>query len=179
MAKSYSVGVLPYVRARGRFLLYGFGLIAAGLIDAATPEGVADWLIELILAWVASVTGSMRELVAVAAVGTLVIAVGLFTSPRSAAPIWMDLANRAGAIATVWGLVQVTAKRRAAEEDRRKMTRKVRALEGLLPICAGCKSIRTPEGAWRSLEFYLSEHSEAQLTHGLCPKCAAKFMNNL
>ena len=163
------------LRKQGRFLLYGFGCIAAALIDAATPEGVADWLIELALAWVASVSGSMRELAGVAAVGSLVIAAGMFTSPSSAAPIWMDLANRSGAIAIIWGLVQITAKRRASDEERRKITRKVKALEGLLPICAGCKSIRTPEGNWRSLEFYLSEHSEAQLTHGMCPKCAEKF----
>jgi hypothetical protein len=171
--------VLLFFKRQGRFFLYGFGFIAAGVTDAATPEGVADWLTEVALVWLASVTGSMRELITVATVGSLVIGAGLITSPASAAPIWMDLGNRVAAIAIIWGLVHVTAKRRASEEERRKITRKVKALEGLLPICAGCKSIRTSDGSWRSLEFYLSEHSEVQLTHSLCPACAEKFTNDL
>ncbi len=160
-------------------LLYGSGFVAAGMIDAATPEGVADWLIELILAWVASISGTMRELAAVAGVGSFIIAAGLFTSPRSAVPIWMDIANRLAAIVIIWGLVRITAQRRAAEEERGRLSREVKALEGMLPICSSCKAIRTHEGEWLALERYLTEHSEAELTHGLCPKCARKLAQPL
>lgn len=46
-----------------------------------------------------------------------------------------------------------------------------RILEGLLPICATCKSIRDDEGYWQKVEEYLSERTDAILTHGICPDC--------
>jgi PAS domain S-box-containing protein len=50
----------------------------------------------------------------------------------------------------------------------------VKTLSGLLPICAWCKKIRDDKGYWNHLEHYISEHSEARFTHGLCPECAQK-----
>ncbi|RJR43354.1 MAG: response regulator [Deltaproteobacteria bacterium] len=47
----------------------------------------------------------------------------------------------------------------------------VKILKGLLPICAHCKAIRDGHGDWRQLESYISEHSEAKFSHGLCPIC--------
>ncbi|HEY8241184.1 MAG TPA: CHASE3 domain-containing protein, partial [Kiritimatiellia bacterium] len=70
--------------------------------------------------------------------------------------------------------------RKNLENDREGMVRKmmealaeVKTLSGLLPICARCKSIRDDKGYWRRLEAYLGEHSEAEFSHGLCPKCAS------
>lgn len=48
----------------------------------------------------------------------------------------------------------------------------VKQLSGLLPICSSCKKIRDDSGYWQSLEKYISDHSEAQFTHGLCHECA-------
>lgn len=48
----------------------------------------------------------------------------------------------------------------------------VRTLTGLLPICAQCKKIRNDKGYWEQLEGYISEHSQATFTHGICPNCA-------
>lgn len=47
----------------------------------------------------------------------------------------------------------------------------VQRLEGLLPICSYCKSIRDDEGNWQALEHYIGTRSEAQFTHGICPVC--------
>ena len=47
----------------------------------------------------------------------------------------------------------------------------VRRLSGLLPICMHCKSIRENDGSWQRLEDYVSTHSEASFTHGICPHC--------
>jgi len=47
----------------------------------------------------------------------------------------------------------------------------VKQLSGLLPICASCKKIRDGKGYWNQLESYISQHSEAQFTHGICPEC--------
>ena len=47
----------------------------------------------------------------------------------------------------------------------------IRTLSGLLPICAQCKKIRNDEGYWEQLEGYISQHSAATFTHGICPHC--------
>lgn len=47
----------------------------------------------------------------------------------------------------------------------------VKQLSGLLPICSYCKKIRRDGNYWQQLETYLSEHSEAQFSHGVCPEC--------
>jgi CheY-like chemotaxis protein len=47
----------------------------------------------------------------------------------------------------------------------------ITTLRGLLPICAVCKKIRDDQGYWQQVEVYISQHSEAQFTHGICPDC--------
>ena len=44
-------------------------------------------------------------------------------------------------------------------------------LGGLLPICSYCKRIRDDRDYWNGLEHYISSHSEAKFTHGVCPSC--------
>jgi hypothetical protein len=51
----------------------------------------------------------------------------------------------------------------------------VSTLSGLLPICAHCKKIRNDQGYWTKLEHYLTDHTEAQFSHGLCPDCAQEL----
>ena len=51
----------------------------------------------------------------------------------------------------------------------------VKTLSGMLPICAACKKIRDDQGYWKRLESYISEHSDATFSHGICPKCAKKL----
>jgi PAS domain S-box-containing protein len=51
---------------------------------------------------------------------------------------------------------------------------KVKALKGLLPICAWCKKIRDDQGYWQQIEAYIRAHSEADFSHGICPECAKK-----
>ena len=56
-------------------------------------------------------------------------------------------------------------------ELKRKET-EVKILRGLLPICASCKQIRDDKGYWHKIESYIRDHSEAEFSHGICPKCA-------
>ena len=55
----------------------------------------------------------------------------------------------------------------------------VKMLSGLLPICASCKKVRSVDGYWKQIEQYLTENSEADISHGLCPECAANYMHLL
>jgi len=59
-------------------------------------------------------------------------------------------------------------------ELQRALTQ-VKTLSGMLPICSGCKKIRDDLGYWNRIETYISEHSEAQFSHGICPDCAKKY----
>ena len=47
----------------------------------------------------------------------------------------------------------------------------IQLLSGLLPICANCKKIRDDNGAWEQMELYITKHSEAKFSHGICPDC--------
>ena len=49
----------------------------------------------------------------------------------------------------------------------------VRRLHGLLPICSYCKRVRNDGDDWEQLESYISEHTDAQFSHGICPPCLA------
>jgi DNA-binding response OmpR family regulator len=55
----------------------------------------------------------------------------------------------------------------------------VKTLQGLLPICMHCHRIRNDQQTWERLEKYISEHTEAEFTHGLCPECMKKHYNFL
>jgi PAS domain S-box-containing protein len=72
----------------------------------------------------------------------------------------------------------ITSMKKQAEE-REKMVHElqeavmnVKALKGLLPICATCRKVRDDQGYWEQLEAYIEKHSDAEFTHGLCPSCA-------
>ncbi len=52
---------------------------------------------------------------------------------------------------------------------------KVKQLSGFLPICAACKSIRDDRGYWNQIEEYIKNHSEAEFSHSICPKCTKKL----
>jgi DNA-binding response OmpR family regulator len=53
--------------------------------------------------------------------------------------------------------------------------REVKTLSGLIPICAGCKSIRDDRGYWSRVEHYIAERADVRFSHGLCPQCISKY----
>jgi len=56
----------------------------------------------------------------------------------------------------------------------RKLSQRVRVLEGILPVCSFCKKIRDQQGQWHSMERFITERSEAQFSHGFCPECGER-----
>jgi hypothetical protein len=57
----------------------------------------------------------------------------------------------------------------------RVLKKRVKLLEGILPICASCKKIRNEQGDYEKMEKYISDHSEAEFSHGICPECAQEL----
>ena len=76
--------------------------------------------------------------------------------------------------------------RKKIELEREKLIRKlqsalseVKTLRGFLPICASCKKIRDDKGYWNQIEAYISAHSDARFSHGLCPDCVRRLYPDL
>ena len=59
----------------------------------------------------------------------------------------------------------------AARRAEAAALRELRTLQGIIPICAYCKSVRTEQGAWQQIERYVHERSAAEFSHGICPEC--------
>jgi len=57
-----------------------------------------------------------------------------------------------------------------AKDENRKI------LSGIITICAQCKKIRDEAGQWHNPEEYSNDYSNADFSHGYCPKCGAEAM---
>lgn len=71
---------------------------------------------------------------------------------------------------------RIEAERERLLAELQEAVGKIKALQGLLPICACCKKIRDDAGYWHRLETYITQHSEAEFTHSYCPECAEKTL---
>lgn len=90
-----------------------------------------------------------------------------------------------GRILGYQGIIRDITERKRAERERERLIwelqdalSKVKKLSGLLPICASCKKIRDNKGYWNQLEVFISEHSEVDFSHSLCPDCVRKIYPN-
>lgn len=72
------------------------------------------------------------------------------------------------ALANSWTLEQL----RTSNEELEGALSQVKTLKGIIPLCMKCRSVRDDEGYWSKLETYLSHHTGADVSHGLCPACA-------
>lgn len=74
-------------------------------------------------------------------------------------------------------LRDITQRKREEQERLRliqelqEALKRVKTLNGLLPICASCKKIRNDGGYWEQVESYIRSRSNAEFTHGICPDC--------
>jgi len=59
-------------------------------------------------------------------------------------------------------------------KDLRRAIEETKVLRGLLPVCAHCKKVRNDDGFWQSVDIYIRTHSEAEISHGICPQCLSK-----
>jgi PAS domain S-box-containing protein len=73
---------------------------------------------------------------------------------------------------------------KANEEERLKLIAdltvalgSIKTLRGLIPMCAWCKKIRDDRGYWEKVESYVSQHTEAEFTHSVCPDCAERVQS--
>ena len=93
--------------------------------------------------------------------------------------VWNTTIRLVSFLAIAW---LVSSVRLALENERqtseglRRALSEIKVLETFLPICAQCKKIRNTDGVWQHLEVYIGQHSNTQFSHGYCPECARKAM---
>jgi DNA-binding response OmpR family regulator len=71
-------------------------------------------------------------------------------------------------------ILELEAALAARVDEVEKALAEVKTLRGILPICMYCHKIRTDEVSWQRLEQYISSHTQAEFSHGLCPECEKK-----
>lgn len=60
-------------------------------------------------------------------------------------------------------------------EELERALEHVKTLQGIIPICMHCHSIRNDDEAWSRLESYIEKNSDAQFSHSICPSCISKY----
>ncbi len=163
-------------------LLAGGTAVLAGVIfalDLWLPLGVAVGVLytTLVLLWMWSPHRKFILIVA-GAVSALTV-LDYFLSPGGH---WMALSNRLLSLFTIWVaavlafmLKRDQEKREILITDLQDSLAHIKTLRGLLPICVSCKKVRNDLGYWRNIDTYISERTESQVTHGICPECFSHY----
>jgi PAS domain S-box-containing protein len=106
---------------------------------------------------------------------------------RDGATVWIEVTlnliyDEEGILKSIVGIARDITERKLAALEREQLLSElqqalanVKTLSGLLPICANCKKIRDDKGYWNQIESYISEHSEAVFSHGICPECTKQL----
>lgn len=69
---------------------------------------------------------------------------------------------------------QAEAKKEQLVEELQNSLNEIKTLRGILPLCSFCKKIRDDAGYWEQVDVYLHQHSDAKISHGICPACMEK-----
>jgi membrane-bound ClpP family serine protease len=163
------------------YILCGFLLVLILLLDLAIPLGVAIGVLYVVVVLV-SLESPYKHFTIFIAIFCSILTIGAFLWKPPVAEPWKVLFNRSLSLFVIWSTATLGLQRKRAEEKREnelsgreRALKDLRILRGFLPICASCKKIRNSEGYWTQLEEYISAHSEADFSHGLCQDCANKL----
>ena len=156
------------------------------VLDAMAPAGLAVWLLQIVLVWIATLWPGRRHILCATAACATGAVLGLCLSPHAGSVSWVNIANLLTALGVMGAIAFARVRELAAKEARRKTAQEleksqeaVRILRGLLPICAWCKKIRNEDGSWEQMEAYICNRSHAKFTHGVCNDCAAALHREL
>jgi hypothetical protein len=68
--------------------------------------------------------------------------------------------------------------RKEAEQKLRRALQEIDLLHRIMPICSYCKKVRDDAGCWLQVESYISDHSNLDFSHGICPQCLEKHFSD-
>lgn len=94
--------------------------------------------------------------------------------------------NIDGSVVSIEGIVEDITDRKRVEEEREKLIKELQAalneiktLRGILPLCSFCKKVRDDKGYWEQVDVYIHKHSQADISHSICPDCAKEHYPDL
>lgn len=76
-------------------------------------------------------------------------------------------------------ILNIIAERTTAEISRIRAEGEIKTLRGILPLCSHCKKIRDDKGHWQRVDVYIDKHSQADISHSICPECAKEHFPDL
>ena len=86
----------------------------------------------------------------------------------------------------LYSIIHDITDRKQAEEEREKLInelqealKEIKTLRGILPLCSFCKKIRDDKGYWEQVDVYIHKHSQADISHSICPECAKEHYPDL
>jgi len=157
--------------------VFGSALLDLALLAATGGSASPLLWFTPVLATVLPFMSFERVGIGLAASVLLVVGTGLMLLAGGApAGAQLALANGGGGgILCGWLLARAYERARRAEEARRvelaEAMASIKTLSGMLPVCSWCHRVRTDAGYWQQIEAYVSQHSDATFTHGLCQDC--------
>lgn len=175
-------GTLTRPKVDFRLLAGGTAVLACIIftIDLLLPLGVAVGVLYTILVLLSMWSPHRWFIFCVAAIVSVLTVLAFFLDPGEAN--WMALSNRVLSLFTIWiaAVLSFLLKRDQQERERlildlQDSIEHIKTLRGLLPVCVSCKKVHNGQGYWKSLDAYVAEHSEAQITHGICPDCFSHY----
>ena len=95
--------------------------------------------------------------------------------------VWNTLIRLISFLAIGWAVASMRSalmREQQASAALRQAISQVKVLEGILPICCGCKKIREKDGTWRRLETYIGQHANTTFSHGYCPECEKQALRD-
>ena len=138
------------------------GVLIAGifLADFLTPTGVIVSMLYPIPIYLTRFLRLLRVVPASAGLCTALTVITWYASPLGGTPSMVTV-NRLLAVCLIWGTAYLTLQ--------------IKVLHGYIRVCSACKKIEDDGGRWIAWELYISRHSEADFTHGMCEECGVRL----
>ncbi|MCC5023144.1 MAG: hypothetical protein J6386_10300 [Candidatus Synoicihabitans palmerolidicus] len=78
-------------------------------------------------------------------------------------------------VAVIWRFAQLHRRLKDQTASLEVALSEIKELRGIIPICAGCKKIRSDDGYWDQVEISIERHTRAEFTHGICEDCMPRY----
>ena len=177
-------GGTPGRAQRAKLLAFALSLLAVagiGVMDYFAAEQLDFFLLYVVPIAVAGWSTSWVGGYAIAAAATAAWLGSDLLSPHEALfwtyRPWNAILQLASFLIVAYSAARIRAdfeeQKRLAEQLKGALNQ-VKQLKGLLPICAWCKRVRDDQGYWHQVEAYVSDHTDAVFSHGMCPECQEK-----
>jgi len=138
------------------------------------PIGITAWFLGIESAIIISITSSLAWYIADKHSG--------HTYSSNFYLVWNTSIRFVSFMIIGWSFSKVNFLFRSEEiktKQLQKALSEIKTLQAFLSICCVCKKIRNEDGKWQQMESYISNHSETKFSHGYCPECAQKSMQQV